>query len=166
MSLLSMLNRFNEGVTAASNKLRQSNEVTRATSDLSQRAYAERYTIETALKLARTDLEYREHMKRPEFRQIHERIRTAMDEARPAEEQTERVLTPCPDFNQVPTHPDATIALAIREAVKSMAAERDHFLADVRRELATDSDLQECFFRRMKELAADRYLPALSLPRA
>lgn len=165
MSLLSMLNRFNEGVAAASNKLRQSSEITRATSDLSQRAYAERYTIETALKLARTDLEYREHMKRPEFRQIHERIRTAMDEARPADAQTERVVTPSPDFNQVPTHPDAAIALAILEAVQSMAAERDQFLADVRKKLTTDSDLQECFVHRMEKLAAERYLPALALPR-
>jgi len=161
-----MLNRFNEGVTAASNKLRQSNEVARATSDLNQRAYAERYTIETALKLARMDLAYREHMKRPEFRQAYERIRGAMNEATAADAPTEQVDTPAPDFNQVPTHPDTAIGSAIREAVHSMTAERDQFLAGVRRELATDSDLQECFVDRMEKLGADRYLPALALSRA
>lgn len=166
MSLLSMLNRFNEGVTAASNKLRQSNEVTRATSDLNQRAYAERYTIETALKLARMDLEYREHMKRPEFRQMYEQIRGAMDEVTAADAPTERVETPAPDFTQVPTHPDTAIVSAIREAVHSMNAQREQFLTDVRRELATDSHLQQCFVQRMEELGADRYLPALALPRA
>lgn len=165
MSLLSLLNRFNERVSAANNALQQAHDVMLATSGLQQQAYAERYTIETALKLARSDLEYREHMERPEFRQAYERIRVAMEKDTAPNAPSEPVETPAPNFNQVPTHSDATIGLAIREKVGSMSAARDQFLADTRRELSAESYLQERFVHHMEDLGAHRYLPALALSR-
>ena len=76
MSLTSLLNSFNDSMKDFNKKLRQTNEVTRATSALKQHAYAERCVLESALKLAKMDVETQELRKDPAFREIHDNILT------------------------------------------------------------------------------------------
>ena len=163
MSLLSMLNAFNASAKAFSEKTRHSNVVYQATSKLKQDAYAERCVLETALKLAKSDVEHQKHMESPVFREAYERIKSAMAEKSPGL-RAERIDSPVPTFDQVPSHQDPDVHSAILEVVASVREERVRFLEGIRQQLVSDTAARPHFARRLKELGADRYLPDLALP--
>lgn len=163
MSLHTMLESLSSSARAFSEKTRRSRETMQATSALEQSVFAERYTLESALRLARSDIEQEENMRRPEFRRAYEQISAAMREL-PPDVPSKLEEHPVPDFDRISNHDDPATNAVIREKVDSVRKSRADFLKDLREQVLIDTATHRYFIKRVEAFSAQRYLPALALP--
>jgi len=164
MSLLSMLNSFNDGMKDVSRKLHQSNEVTRVTSELKHHAYAEKCWLEAALKLAKSDVEMKDYMADPTYRRIHAEMSAAADAAFPQDSSDGARPGPIPNFSQTLHHDDPETSERIRCTVEQIRLEREAMLSEIRAYLIANEEACAYFYERVKELGGEHYLPALLPP--
>lgn len=154
----SMLESFNNGLAEINRSVARASALQSATSELKQRIFAERTTIESAVDLARSEISLEEKMKDPHFKEAYESLSGALaahrEEARDARLPVE---TPLPTFSRSQRHPDEDFEAAIQRSFDGLREDREAFLSVTYGQLAGDPLLRRHFFASLEKLDGNRY---------
>jgi len=153
-----MLESFNNGLAEINRSVARASALQSATSELKQRIFAERTTIESAVDLARSEISLEEKMKDPHFKEAYESLSGALaahrEEARDARLPVE---TPLPTFSRSQRHPDEDFEAAIQRSFDGLREDREAFLSVTYGQLAGDPLLRRHFFASLEKLDGNRY---------
>lgn len=148
---------------AIQEKVSQAKAIQEATYPVHHDAYSEKLSIETALKMAKLQVEQDELMKDPLYRDGYEKISHAIREGSVADsDEKELVARPLPVFKHKIQHPDPKTEQAIMAKLDQMKEERAYFLQGVVRELTGNALLTQHFEEKLKKLGGAQYMASLT----
>lgn len=161
-TFFSMLESFNNGLAEINRSVARASALQSATSELKQRIFAERNTIESAFDLARSKISLEEKLKDRHFKEAYESLSGALaahrEEARDARLP---VGTPLPTFSRSQRHPDEDFEATIQRSFDGLREDREAFLSAIHGQLARDPVLRHHFLTSIEKLSGRHYLAAL-----
>lgn len=157
-TLFSMLESFNNGLAEINRSVDRANALQSATSDLKHQIFAEKSTIESALKLARSQISLDEKLKDPRFKEAYESLSGAFTAHRDkASDAPQPAGTPLPAFTRTQRHPDEEFEAAIQRSFDGLREDREAFLSVAYGQLAGDPLLRRHFFASLEKINGNRY---------
>ena len=147
---------------AIQEKVSQAKAIQEATYPVHHDAYSEKLSIETALKMAKRQIELDEKMKDPLFRDGYEKLSRVLREGdATGSEEIERAERHIPVFERKTQHPDPKTEQAIKAKLDQMKEERAFFLQGAVSELRRDPVLARYFEEELKKLGGEKYMASL-----
>lgn len=157
-TLFSILESFNNGLAEISRSVDRANALQNATSDLKHQISAEKSTIESALKLARSQISLDEKLKDPRFKEAYESLSGALTAHRDKASDPQRPAgTPLPAFTRPQRHPVEEFEVAIQRSFDGLREDREAFLSVAYGQLAGDPLLRRHFFASLEKINGNRY---------
>lgn len=167
----SVLKAVNNGMEEFNRTVSRASALQTATSDLKERIFAERITIENALELAKSAVELEERMKDPHFKEGYQsayaELAALLKEERgescsdKRDSESPHTHTPPPSFLRDQRHPDAEFDAAIQRSFDGLRTEREEFLTMIHGHLSGDAVLRHHFFMSLDKLNGGHYRAAL-----
>ena len=148
---------------AFAEKVSQAKAIQDVTYPVHRDAYSEKLHVETALKMAKRQIELDEKMKDPLFRDGYEKFSRVLREGdATGSEEIERAERHIPVFERKTQHPDPKTEQAIKAKLDQMKEERAYFLQGVVRELTGNALLTQHFEEKLKKLGGEQYIASLA----
>lgn len=148
---------------AFAEKVSQAKAIQDATYPVHRDAYSEKLHVETALRMAKLQVEQDELMKDPLYREGYEKLSHAIREASVADSEGKKLAArPLPVFKRKIQHPDPKTEQAIMAKLDQMKEERAYFLQGVVRELTGNALLTQHFEEKLKKLGGAQYMASLT----
>jgi DNA helicase-4 len=158
----SILESLNDGLNEINRNISRTSAVQSATSDLKQQLFVERTTIEKALELANSAIDFEERVKDPSFKETYEWLFAALgDDSDETVAEPSRSDTPVPSFKRSQRHSDDEFEIAIQHSFDGLREERDAFLSVIHGQLTSDALLRRHFLESLEKLDGVRYRASL-----
>ena len=162
-SVASFFNAVNKGLTEFNHNMDRQLALHKATSELELDVKAERYKIESALRVAESNVKLDERLKDPQFREIYQNVFSQVSAAT-KDVDNSRSNVPnraAPSFHAVYQHSDPEIQASIQRKVNEIRKDREAFLSVVHAQLSANASLRKHFLTHLHTVDGDLYLAAL-----